>query len=133
MFRPTEKVSVIIDRVSGFLIRWGINAVALYLTTLLVPGVRVPDVGSAILAALVLGIVNAVIRPVVILLTLPLTILTLGIFTFVVNALMLYIVAVVTHRLVLDTPLSAFVGAIVLSVISFILSHVVRDAELVRD
>jgi len=121
------------DKVSGFLIRWGINAVALYLTTLLVRGVRVPDVGSAILAALVLGIVNAVIRPVVILLTLPLTILTLGIFTFVVNALMLYIVAVVTHRLVLDSPLSAFVGAIVLSVISFILSHVVRDAELVRE
>jgi putative membrane protein len=119
--------------VMGFLIRWGINAVALYLTTLLVPGVRVPDVGSAILAALVLGIVNAVIRPVVLLLTLPLTILTLGVFTFVVNAFMLYIVAVVTHRLVLDSALSAFIGAIVLSVISFILSHLVKDAELVRD
>jgi putative membrane protein len=120
------------DPVSGFLIRWGINAVALYLTTLLVPGVRVPDVGSAVLAALVLGIVNAVIRPVVLLLTLPLTILTLGIFTFVVNALMLYIVAVATHRLILDSPLSAFVGAIVLSVISFILSHLVRDIPPVR-
>ncbi len=105
---------------------------ALYLTTLLVPGVHVPDVGSAILAALVLGIVNAVIRPVVLLLTLPLNILTLGVFTFVVNAFMLYIVAVVTHRLVLDSALSAFLGAIVLSVISFILSHLVKDAEMVR-
>ena len=120
------------DRVSGFLIRWAINAVALYLTTLIVPGVRVPDVGSAILAALVLGIVNAVIRPVVLFLTLPLTILSLGIFTFVVNALMLYIVAAATHRLVLENPLSAFVGAIVLSVISFILSHLVRDVHMAR-
>lgn len=117
---------------SGFLIRWAINAVALYLTTLIVPGVRVPDVGSAVLAALVLGIVNAVIRPVVLFLTLPLTILSLGIFTFVVNALMLYIVAVTTHRLIIENPLSAFVGAIVLSVISFILSQLVRDVSVGR-
>ena len=117
---------------SGFLIRWAINAVALYLTTLLVRGIHVPDVGSAVLAALVLGIVNAVIRPVVLLLTLPFTILSLGIFTFVVNALMLYIVAAATHRLVIDNPLSAFVGAIVLSVISFLLSHLVKDIRMVR-
>lgn len=117
---------------SGFLIRWAINAVALYLTTLVVHGIRVPDVGSAVLAALVLGIVNAVIRPVVMFLTLPLTILSLGIFTFVVNALMLYIVAVTTHRLIIENPLSAFVGAIVLSVISFILSHLVRDVSVAR-
>ena len=114
--------------VSGFLIRWGINAVALYLTTLIVPGIRVTDVGGTILAALVLGIVNAVIRPVVLLLTLPLTILTLGVFTLVVNALMLYIVAGVTHRLmIVNFWPSAIVGAIVLSIISFILSHLVRD------
>ncbi len=112
----------------GFLIRWLINAVALYLTTLIVPGVRVPNFGAAVVAALVLGIVNAVLRPVILLLTLPLNILTLGLFTFVVNALMLYIVAVTTHQIVLQGPVAAFVGAIVLSVISFILSHLVRDA-----
>lgn len=111
----------------GFLVRWGINAVALYLTTLVVPGVRVTSFGGAVLAALVLGIVNAVIRPVVVLLTLPLNLLTLGVFTFVVNALMLYIVSVVTHRLVLDSALAAFVGAIVLSVISFALSRLVAE------
>jgi len=111
----------------GFLIRWRINAVALYLTTLIVPGVRVPNFGSAVLAALVLGIVNAVIRPVVLLLTLPLNILTLGLFTFVVNALMLYIVAAVTHRIQLAGALAAFVGAIVLSLISYVLTRVVED------
>ena len=61
----------------GFVIRWFINAVALYVTTLIVPGVKVPDFGAVIVAALVLGIVNAVIRPVVLLLTLPLNVLTL--------------------------------------------------------
>jgi len=110
---------------TGLLIRWAINAVALYLTTLVVPGVRVTDFGGAVVAALVLGIVNAVIRPVLLILTLPINILTLGLFTFVVNAVMLYIAAGVTHRLQLDGFLAAFIGAIVLSVISFILSHLV--------
>ncbi|HEV2357120.1 MAG TPA: phage holin family protein [bacterium] len=112
----------------GFLIRWLINAVALYLTALIVPGVQVASFGGAVLAALVLGIVNAVIRPVVLALTLPFNILTLGLFTFVVNAFMLYIVAWVTHQLVLRSVLAAFVGAIVLSVASFILSRLVADA-----
>ena len=112
----------------GFLIRWLVNAVALYLTTRIVHGVQIASFGGAVLAALVLGIVNAVIRPVVLVLTLPFNILTLGLFTFVVNALMLYIVAWTTHLLVLRNPLAAFVGAIVLSVVSFILSRLVADA-----
>jgi putative membrane protein len=112
----------------GFLIRWLINAVALYLTTLVVPGVRVANFGGAVLAALVLGVVNAVLRPVLLLLTLPINILTLGLFTFVVNAFMLYLVAIATHQLVLQSALAAFVGAIVLSVISFVLSRLVADA-----
>src|SRR5215472_17490048 len=112
----------------GFLIRWGINALALYLTTLIVPGVKVPTFGAAVVSALVLGIVNAVIRPVVLLLTLPLNILTLGLFTFVVNAFLLWIVAATTHLIVLTDAVSALMGAVVLSVISFVLSHLVADA-----
>ena len=104
-----------------FIFRWIINAIALLLTTRVVTGVKVPDVGTAIVAALVLGIVNAVIRPIVLILTLPLNILTLGLFTFVVNAAMLYIVASVT-RLRLESFWAAFVGAIVLSVISMLLT-----------
>ncbi len=111
----------------ALLIRWAVNAVALYLTTLIVPGVRVADFGSAVVAALVLGIVNAVIRPILLVLTLPINILTLGLFTFVINAAMLYLVAGVTHRLQLDGFLSAVIGAIVLSVISFVLSQFVRE------
>jgi putative membrane protein len=111
----------------GLLIRWAINAVALYVTAMLVPGIHISDFGGAVVAGLVLGIVNAVIRPLVLLLTLPITILTVGIFALVVNALMLYIVAGVTHRLVIDNFLSAFIGAIALSIISTILSHLVKD------
>jgi putative membrane protein len=109
-----------------FVIRWLINAVALYVTTLIVPGVKVPNFGAALLAALVLGIVNAVIRPIALILTLPFNILTLGLFTFVVNAGMLYLVSSVT-ALRLDGFLAAFLGAIVLSVVSTVLTHLVAD------
>jgi len=109
-----------------FVFRWLINAVALYLTTLVVPGVKVPGFGAALVAALVLGVVNAVIRPVVLILTLPVNILTLGLFTFVVNACMLYIVSRVT-LLRLEGFWAALLGAIVLSIVSAILTHLVRD------
>jgi putative membrane protein len=110
----------------GFIVRWLINAVALYLTTLVVKGVRVPDFGAALVAALVLGIVNAVIRPIALILTLPLNILTLGLFTFVVNAAMLYLVSKVT-ALRLDNFWSALLGAIVLSIVSAVLTRLVVD------
>ena len=109
-----------------FVIRWLINAVALYLTTLIVPGVKVPNFSAALLAALVLGIVNAVIRPIALILTLPFNILTLGLFTFVVNAAMLYLVSSVT-ALRLDNFLSALLGAVVLSLVSTVLTHLVAD------
>lgn len=109
-----------------FVIRWLVNAVALYATTLIVPGVKVPNFGAALLAALVLGIVNAVIRPIALILTLPFNILTLGLFTFVVNAGMLYLVSTVT-ALRLDSFWAAFLGAIVLSIVSTVLTHLVAD------
>lgn len=109
-----------------FVARWLINAVALYLTTLIVKGVRVPDFGAALIAALVLGIVNAVIRPVALILTLPFNILTLGLFTFVVNAGMLYLVSRVT-ALRLDNFWAALIGAVVLSIVSAVLTHLVAD------
>ena len=111
----------------GLLIRWLINAVALYLTTLIVPGIHVDGFQGAVIAGLVLGIVNALLRPIVLLLTLPLTIVTLGLFTLVVNTVMLYVVAKLTNHLVLTSFWSTFLAAIVLSAISFILSRAVAD------
>ncbi|MGH2405480.1 MAG: phage holin family protein [bacterium] len=106
----------------GFLLRWLINAIAIYVTTRLVPGITVPDTAGVIVAALVLGLVNATIRWVVLVLTLPLNIVTLGLFTLVVNALMLYVVQAVTSLRIVSFG-AAFIGALIIAVVSTILSH----------
>jgi putative membrane protein len=109
--------------VQGFLLRWLFNTIAIYLTTLILRGVNIPDFPAAIVAALVLGIVNAFIRPLVLVLTLPINIVTLGLFTLVVNAFMLYLVAVVTP-LDVTSFWSALVGALLIALTSTLLSHV---------
>lgn len=112
------------------LLRWLLNALALYLTSLLGVGIYFenPTLGAVLVAALVLGLVNAVVRPVMILLTLPLTILTLGLFLLVVNALALAIVAALTP-LEVTGFWGAVLGALVLSIISAILSQLFRSDE----
>ena len=76
----------------NLLIRLAINALALFVVAYLIPGVSVTGIAGAIVAALVLGVVNAIIRPILILISLPLEILTLGLFTFVINAFLFWIV-----------------------------------------
>jgi putative membrane protein len=105
--------------------RWLINALALYLTALVLPGIELRGVVPTLLAALVLGVVNAVIRPLLLLLTLPLNLLTLGLFTFVVNALMLLLTAALVPGFVVRSFWSALAGAVVLSLVSFALSHLI--------
>ncbi len=78
---------------SGFIIRVLIVAAGLWLASIAVPGVEVRDIGTLLLAALVLGMANAAVRPVVVILTLPLTIVTLGLFLLVINAAMVGLVA----------------------------------------
>ncbi|MBM3470804.1 MAG: phage holin family protein [Armatimonadetes bacterium] len=106
----------------GFLLRWIFNAIAIYITTRIITGIRLPNTESILIAALVLGLVNASIRWVLLVLTLPLNILTLGLFTLVVNALMLYVVAAVTPMQI-DSFGSAFLGALLIAIISTFLSH----------
>lgn len=104
-----------------------INAVALLATAYIVPGFKVDSFTSALLAGIVLGVVNTFIKPVLSFITLPLTIITLGLFAFVVNALVLFIVAYIVPGLRIDGWLPAILGAIVLSVVSTILSSVLKD------
>ncbi len=111
----------------GLALRWLLNALALFLTAWLLQGVTISGFGSALVAALVLGIVNAIIRPVVLFFTLPLNILTLGLFTFVVNAVMFKLVSVVVDGFVVDGFIPAIVGSILLTVISGFLSALVKD------
>jgi putative membrane protein len=117
----------------GFVVRVLINGVAIWLATLLLSGLTVvggdstaQHVGVILLVALIFGIVNAVVKPVVALLSLPLYVLTLGLFTLVVNALMLMLTAWITERanwgLRVDDFWTALVGGLIIAVVSFVLS-----------
>jgi putative membrane protein len=121
----------------NFLLRWLINAVALALAVRLVPGLSTEGTGWTTLVAMaaVLGLVNALIRPLVRLLTLPLTAVTFGLFSFVINAGMLWLAAWLTERLfpeskfVIDGLIPALVGALVVSIVSTVLSALLIDDE----
>lgn len=108
-----------------FLVHWLVDAAALYLTARLVPGIRVEGVWTLLLAALVIGLINAVVKPVLVVLTFPITLLTLGIFYLVLNALLFGLAAAVTPGFGLSGFGAAFLGAIVLSVVGMILHAVV--------
>jgi putative membrane protein len=106
----------------GLLIRLLVNAVALIVVAYVVPGVHVSGIAGAVVAALILGIVNAVIRPILVILSLPLEILTLGLFTLVINALLFWLVGALHVGLEVSGFWAAFLGAIVMTIVSWILS-----------
>jgi putative membrane protein len=117
-----------------FLIRWLVNAAALWVATLIVPGVSYSGGPLLLLAvALVFGVVNAVIRPVAKILTFPIIILTLGLFALVINGLMLMLTSALSSALGLGFHVggfwAAFWGALVVSVVSTILSLLIRDSR----
>ena len=103
----------------GFFLRWSINLLALVIAGSLINGITIRSLGIGIIAAGIFGVVNAVIRPVVLLLTLPINLLTLGLFTLVVNAAMLMLVSAVVPGFVIESFRSAFFGALVISLISW--------------
>lgn len=111
----------------GFVVRWIINAIALIITALLIKGITFHGILSPFVAALVIGVLNAIVRPFLILITLPINILTLGIFTFVVNGFIIYMTAKVVNGFTIENFWAAFVGAIFISIISFLLSFFVSD------
>ena len=116
-------------------LRWFVNAVALLAAAFVVPGIRLNASGSPglnewmtlAIVALIFGVINAIIRPVVVLLTLALTLITLGLFMFVVNALMLLLTSRIAQALDLGFRVdgfgSALLGALVISVVSFLLGR----------
>lgn len=111
----------------GLLFRWLVNAGGLLLVSYLFDGIQVAGLGWALIAALFLGVVNALIRPVVLILTLPINILSLGLFTFVVNALMLWLVGNLLAGFRVDGFWPALGGSLVLSLISFAINTLVND------
>jgi putative membrane protein len=108
-----------------------LNALALIVTAYIVPGFQVADFQTALLAAIVLGIINAFIKPVLLFLTAPLTIVTLGLFAFVINAIVLFMTSALVPGFTLDGWWPAILGAVVLSIVSTALSMLVKDAAKV--
>jgi putative membrane protein len=106
----------------GFLVRLAISAFGLWLASKVVPGLQITGSGTLILAAFLLGIVNAVVRPAVLILTLPITVVTLGVFLLVINAAMLGLVASLIDGFVLSGFLPALLGSLVVSVTGWIAS-----------
>lgn len=104
------------------LARWILNALALLLVAYLYPGVTVDTFLAAAVAALVLGLINAVVRPILVLLTLPVTILTLGLFLFVINALLFWLVGSIVPGFHVAGFLAALVGSILFSLITLVTS-----------
>jgi len=111
----------------GLLIRWVINALALILISKVIKGIEVDNILSAFVAAAVLGVINAVLRPVLILLTLPITILTLGFFALVINGFMLSIAGTVVKGFHVSGFWPSVFGALFLSVISWIANAFIND------
>ncbi len=106
----------------GFLLRWSINLLALVMAAALIKGIRIQSIEMGVLAAGILSVVNAVIRPVVLILTLPINLLTLGLFTLVINAAMLKLVSAVVPGLVIESFGAAFLGALIVSLTSWALN-----------
>ncbi len=122
-----------------FVIRLLINAAGLWVATLIVPGIGIGSenyLTTLFVVALIFGLVNAVIKPILATLTCPLYILTLGLFTFVVNALMLLLTSFIVRLIGLDFRVDGFwaalLGAIVISIVSFILSIFINEERGAR-
>jgi putative membrane protein len=113
----------------SFIVRWFINALALMLVAYLYSGVKVNGIIEALIAALVLGLVNALIRPILVVLTLPVTILTLGLFIFIINAFLFWFVAEIVNGFTVSGFLGALIGSVMFSVITLITSWLISDRK----
>lgn len=111
----------------GFLIRVLVNALAIWLATEIVPGIDARSATTVVVAALVLGLVNAIVRPILLVLTLPLTLVTLGLFLFVLNALCLWLTSAVVPGFDVRGFWPAFWAALLVSALSWAVNGFVSD------
>jgi putative membrane protein len=109
------------------LINWFLSAISLLLSTWLIPGVHVSGLFSALLAVVILGAVNAIIRPILIILTLPINVLTLGLFTLVINALMIALTAYILPGFSIANFGIAIIFSIILTIITEIMESLIKE------
>ncbi|MGH9173087.1 MAG: phage holin family protein [Vicinamibacterales bacterium] len=110
----------------GFLVHTVVLAIAIWITATVVPGVTVGSWATLALAALVLGVVNAIVRPILLILTLPITVLTLGLFYLVVNGLAFGLAAALVPGFQIDSWTAAILGALLTSVVSWFIGIFVK-------
>lgn len=111
----------------GFILKWAVSTAALAVAAWVVKGIIIESGWALFVAALVIGLLNAFLKPIVIILTLPLNILTLGLFTFVINAIMILLASEVVKGFTVNGFWAALTGAIIMSAASFILNLFIRD------
>jgi putative membrane protein len=116
----------------GFVIRVVVYTLALLLAAHVVPGISLAGLTSAVVAGVLLGIINAVVRPILVVLTFPITLLTLGLFLLVLNAFCLWLVSVFVHGFQVAGFWPAFWGALLVSVVSWILTALISDSGRVK-
>ena len=109
-----------------FILRWFATSLAVLAASYVIPGIVLSDFGAGIIAALLLGLVNAVLRPLLVILTLPLTILTFGLFLLVVNALLLSLVAYFVDGFFVTNFWAALIGTIFISIVSGIINSLIK-------
>ena len=118
-----------LDNLAGFFIQWAITAFCLWGASLLFSGIRFSSTSSLIISALLLGFANAVLRPLLVILTLPLTLVTLGFFLLVINALMLLLVSKVVSGFKISGFWTAFFASLFISIMSVMLGSFAPNAE----
>jgi putative membrane protein len=114
--------------VQGWTLRWLLNILAIIITAAIIPAFNL-TIWAAVVGSVFLGVINAIIRPLLILLTLPLNLLTLGLFTLVINGFMLWVTSLTIQGFDIDSFGWAMVCSIVISMVSFIISLFVDDKE----
>ncbi|HCU84439.1 phage holin family protein [Methylophilus sp. UBA6697] len=111
------------------LVVWVLNALALMAVAYLVPGIHIANFMAALLAAVVIGFANVLVKPILVILTLPITLLTLGLFLFVINGLLFWFVGHLLQGFSVNSVLTGVIGALVYSVIAWILSAIVLNEK----
>ncbi len=119
-----------LSNLTGFVVQWAITALSLWVASLVFNGIRFADKPALIVSALLLGFANAVLWPVLVVLTLPLTLLSLGFFLLVINALMLLLVAKLVGGFTISGFWTAFFASLFISIFSLFLNSLMPDTEM---
>jgi putative membrane protein len=136
---PRSKTTDMLENLTPYLLHWGITALSLWVASHIFEGLKFDNTSSLIISALLLGFVNAIIKPLLIVLTLPLTLLTFGLFLLVINALMILLVAWLVKGFKVPSFWTAFFASIFIALLSLVIgSFVVTDVpattiEMPRD